>query len=65
MSELQGPKGQDSLAQGLYLFSVLSQYFLVVGAVGKASRIAFAPKGLQDSAQGFNPGNRPPRSDAP
>jgi hypothetical protein len=24
-----------------------------------------APKGQQDLAQGFNPGNRPPMSDAP
>src|ERR1700734_1000009 len=28
---------------------------LIHGALG------LAPKGLQDSAQGFNPGNRPPR----
>src|SRR5258708_5546232 len=28
-------------------------------------REIFAPKGLEDSGQGFNPGNRSPQSDAP
>jgi hypothetical protein len=28
-------------------------------------REIFAPKGLEDSAQGFNPGNRPPRATRP
>jgi len=28
-------------------------------------RTVFAPKGLQDSARGFNPGNRPPTATRP
>jgi hypothetical protein len=41
------PQGQESLAQGLNVFRV----------VHTARREVFAPKGLEDSAQGFNPGD--------
>jgi hypothetical protein len=40
------PKGQERLAQGLYLFSLI-----IIPPEG------LAPKGQQDLAQGFNPGN--------
>jgi hypothetical protein len=41
------PQGQESIAQGLNVFRV----------VHTAGREVFAPKGLEDSAQGFEPGD--------
>jgi hypothetical protein len=41
------PQGQECLAQGLNVFRVVHTALLEV----------FAPKGLEDSAQGFNPGD--------